>query len=34
MRDVGVCTICDAGHFSFRREGAAAGRQAGVAWLR
>jgi copper oxidase (laccase) domain-containing protein len=34
VRDVGVCTICDAGHFSFRREGAAAGRQAGVAWLR
>jgi YfiH family protein len=30
--DVGRCTICDPHYFSFRREGAAAGRQAGVAW--
>lgn len=33
VEDVGVCTICDEDHFSFRREGAAAGRQAGMAWL-
>ncbi len=31
--DVGVCTICDERWFSHRREGARAGRQAGVAWL-
>jgi YfiH family protein len=29
---VDVCTICDQRLFSHRREGAAAGRQAGVAW--
>jgi YfiH family protein len=28
----GVCTICDERFFSHRREGARAGRQAGVAW--
>jgi polyphenol oxidase len=33
IEDVGVCTICDARLFSHRREGARAGRQAGVAWL-
>jgi YfiH family protein len=33
IEDVGVCTICDARLFSHRREGLAAGRQAGVAWL-
>ncbi|MCL2769657.1 MAG: polyphenol oxidase family protein [Solirubrobacterales bacterium] len=33
VREVGGCTICDAGLFSHRREGARAGRQAGVAWL-
>jgi hypothetical protein len=32
VQDVGVCTICDARCFSYRREGAAAGRQGGVAW--
>jgi YfiH family protein len=31
--DAGACTICDERFFSHRREGAAAGRQAGVAWL-
>jgi purine-nucleoside/S-methyl-5'-thioadenosine phosphorylase / adenosine deaminase len=31
--DVGVCTICDERFFSHRREGADAGRQAGIAWL-
>lgn len=31
--DVDVCTICDERTFSHRREGAAAGRQAGIAWL-
>jgi polyphenol oxidase len=31
--DAGVCTICDERFFSHRREGARAGRQAGVAWL-
>jgi purine-nucleoside/S-methyl-5'-thioadenosine phosphorylase / adenosine deaminase len=29
----GLCTICDAGMYSHRREGAQAGRQAGVVWL-
>lgn len=29
----GGCTICDERFFSHRREGVAAGRQAGVAWL-
>jgi YfiH family protein len=31
--DVERCTICDTRMFSHRREGAAAGRQAAVAWL-
>lgn len=31
--DVPLCTICDERFFSHRREGARAGRQAGVAWL-
>jgi YfiH family protein len=30
---LGGCTICDERFFSHRREGARAGRQAGVAWL-
>jgi YfiH family protein len=30
---LGGCTICDERFFSHRREGKAAGRQAGVAWL-
>jgi YfiH family protein len=34
VRDLGVCTICDRRFFSHRREGARAGRQVGVAWLR
>lgn len=29
----GVCTICDERFYSHRREGARAGRQAGIAWL-
>ena len=33
VRDVDACTICDPRFFSHRREGARAGRQAGVAWL-
>lgn len=33
VRDVQACTICDERFFSYRREGARAGRQAGVAWL-
>jgi copper oxidase (laccase) domain-containing protein len=33
VRSVGGCTICDERFFSHRREGDAAGRQAGVAWL-
>jgi YfiH family protein len=33
VRDVQACTICDERLFSHRREGARAGRQAGVAWL-
>jgi YfiH family protein len=33
VRDVGLCTICDERFFSYRREGARAGRQGGVAWL-
>ena len=32
IEDVCRCTICSESHFSFRREGEAAGRQAGVAW--
>jgi copper oxidase (laccase) domain-containing protein len=31
--DAQACTICDERFFSHRREGARAGRQAGVAWL-
>lgn len=31
--DMRACTICDERYFSHRREGARAGRQAGVAWL-
>lgn len=31
--DVGLCTVCDERFFSHRREGANAGRQAGIAWL-
>jgi YfiH family protein len=33
VRDARACTICDERFFSHRREGARAGRQAGVAWL-
>jgi copper oxidase (laccase) domain-containing protein len=33
VADVGGCTICDESYFSYRREGLAAGRQAGIAWL-
>jgi polyphenol oxidase len=33
VTDVQACTICDERFFSHRREGAGAGRQAGVAWL-
>jgi polyphenol oxidase len=33
VRDACACTICDERFFSYRREGARAGRQAGVAWL-
>lgn len=33
VHDVAVCTICDERYFSYRREGDAAGRQAGIAWL-
>lgn len=33
IEDIGRCTICDPRFFSHRREGEAAGRQAGVAWL-
>jgi YfiH family protein len=33
VRDVDTCTICDPRFFSHRREGACAGRHAGVAWL-
>lgn len=33
VRHVEVCTICDTRFFSHRREGARAGRQAGIAWL-
>jgi len=32
VRDLGLCSICDERWFSHRREGARAGRQAGVAW--
>jgi YfiH family protein len=33
VQQVGGCTICDPRFYSHRREGAAAGRQAGIAWL-
>jgi YfiH family protein len=33
VQDVGICTICDERFFSYRREGEAAGRQAGITWL-
>ena len=33
LSELGGCTICDERFFSPRREGASAGRQAGVAWL-
>lgn len=33
VEELGGCTICDERFFSYRREGAAAGRSAGVAWL-
>jgi YfiH family protein len=33
VRDLAACTICDERFFSHRREGARAGRQAGLAWL-
>lgn len=32
IRDTGICTICDERYFSYRREGAAAGRNASVIW--
>jgi polyphenol oxidase len=33
VRHVAACTICDERFFSYRREGARAGRQGGVTWL-
>ena len=33
VQDLSACTICDERFFSHRREGARAGRQAGIAWL-
>jgi YfiH family protein len=33
VRDVAACTICEQRYFSYRREGARAGRQGAVAWL-
>jgi polyphenol oxidase len=33
VQDVAMCTICDERFFSYRCEGARAGRQGGVAWL-
>jgi len=32
VHDTAICTVCDERFFSFRREGAAAGRQGGLAW--
>ena len=32
IADTGICTICNDAFFSHRREGDAAGRQAGIAW--
>jgi copper oxidase (laccase) domain-containing protein len=34
VEQAGICTICDQRFFSHRRESSAAGRQAGIAWLR
>ena len=31
--DLGVCTLCSAEFYSYRRDGPGTGRQAGVAWL-
>jgi polyphenol oxidase len=33
VQDVAACTICDERFFSYRREGARAGRQGAVSWL-
>jgi hypothetical protein len=33
VKDLAACTICDERFFSYRREGARAGRQGAVAWL-
>jgi YfiH family protein len=33
VRDIAMCTICDERFFSYRREGARAGRQGAAAWL-
>jgi hypothetical protein len=33
VQDLAICTICDERFFSYRREGARAGRQGGIAWL-
>lgn len=33
VQDAESCTICEGSFFSYRREGALAGRQAGLAWL-
>jgi YfiH family protein len=33
VNDVAACTICDERFFSYRREGARAGRQGAIAWL-
>jgi YfiH family protein len=33
VHDADACTICDERFFSYRREGARAGRQGGIAWL-
>jgi len=33
IAELGGCTICDERYFSHRREGPAAGRMAGIAWL-
>lgn len=32
LRDLGLCTICDARFFSHRRDGGVTGRQAGIVW--
>jgi len=34
VHEVGRCTLEDLDLFSYRREGAAAGRQAGLIWIR